>query len=77
MAAVKEEMRPLNPAAMELEAPAGGLSAFPPVERWEDWVEYDAAAWDRRIEEDIAAGRLDALADEALDDLRANRCTER
>jgi anaerobic selenocysteine-containing dehydrogenase len=50
MAAVKEEMRPLNPAAMELEAPAGGLSAFPPVERWEDWVEYDAAAWPRKVE---------------------------
>ena len=50
MAAAKEEMRPLNPAAMELEAPAGGLSAFPPVERWDDWVEYDPAAWPRKVE---------------------------
>jgi hypothetical protein len=41
------------------------------------FAEYDAAAWDRRIEDDVAAGRLDALADEALDDLRAGRCTER
>jgi hypothetical protein len=49
-APTKEEMRPLNPAAMELEAPAGGLSAFPPVERWEDWVEYDPAAWPRKVE---------------------------
>jgi hypothetical protein len=32
MSPAKEEMRPLNPAAMELEAPAGGLSAFPPSE---------------------------------------------
>jgi len=50
MAPAKEEMRPLNPAAMELEAPAGGLSAFPPAERWEDWVEYDPAAWPRKVE---------------------------
>ncbi len=50
MSPAKEEMRPLNPAAMELEAPAGGLSAFPPSERWEDWVEYDPAAWPRKVE---------------------------
>jgi hypothetical protein len=37
----------------------------------------DAAAWDRQIEEDVAAGRLDALAQEALNDLREGRCTER
>jgi anaerobic selenocysteine-containing dehydrogenase len=50
MAEAKEKMRPLNPAAMELEAPAGGLSSFPPVERWDDWVEYDPAAWPRKVE---------------------------
>jgi hypothetical protein len=37
----------------------------------------DAAAWDRQIEEDVAAGRLDALADEAVNDLREGRCTDR
>ena len=41
------------------------------------FAEFDTEAWDRRIEDDVAAGRLDALADEALDDLRAGRCTER
>jgi hypothetical protein len=41
------------------------------------FAEFDAEAWDRRIEDDVAAGRLDALADEAVDDLRAGRCTER
>ena len=39
--------------------------------------ELEAAAWERQIEEDIAAGRLDALAEEALNDLREGRCTER
>jgi len=41
------------------------------------FAELDAAAWDRQIEEDVAAGRLDALAEEALDDLRQGRCTDR
>jgi hypothetical protein len=35
------------------------------------FVEFDAAAWDREFEEDVAAGRLDALAREALLDDRA------
>ena len=41
------------------------------------FAEFDAAAWDRQVEDDVAAGRLDALADEALEDMRAGRCTER
>lgn len=41
------------------------------------FAEFDAEAWDRRIENDVAAGRLDVLANEALEDLRAGRCTER
>ena len=32
------------------------------------FAEYDADAWDRQIDDDVAAGRLDALADEALAD---------
>ena len=34
------------------------------------FAEFDAAAWDRQFERDAAAGRLDALADEALRDAR-------
>jgi hypothetical protein len=41
------------------------------------FAEFDGARWDRQIEQDVAAGRLDALADEALDDLRQGRCTDR
>jgi hypothetical protein len=36
---------------------------------------FDNEVWDRQIEEDIAAGRLDALAEEAIEDLRQGRCT--
>jgi hypothetical protein len=41
------------------------------------FAEFDAKTWDAKIEQDIAAGRLDALADEALEDYRAGRCTDR
>ena len=38
--------------------------------------EFDAETWDRQFEEDVKAGRLDALADEALRDLREGRCID-
>jgi hypothetical protein len=42
-----------------------------------DWFqEFDADAWDKQFEADVAAGRLDALAEEALRDLHEGRCTE-
>lgn len=40
------------------------------------YAEFDAVAWDRQLETDIAAGRLDELADEALRDLREGHCTD-
>ena len=51
---------------------AADLAAF---RAW--FAEFDAEAWDRRIEDDVASGRLDGLAEEAVEDLRAGRCTER
>ena len=43
-----------------------------------EWfVQLDAEAWDRQIAEDVAAGRLDSLAEETLEDLRQGRCTDR
>ena len=39
------------------------------------FAEFDAANWDRQFETDVAAGRLDALANKALNDLRQGRCT--
>jgi len=40
------------------------------------FAEYDAAAWDAAFEHDVAAGRLDKLAREALREVRAGRATE-
>ena len=42
--------------------------------RW--FEEFDAAAWDRQIESDVGAGKLDALADKALREHAAGRTTE-
>ena len=37
-----------------------------------EWfAEFDAQLWDRQIERDAAAGKLDALAEEALAEHRA------
>lgn len=47
------------------------LAAF---RKW--FQEFDAAAWDRQIEEDAKTGRLDRLADAALEALKAGKCTE-
>ncbi|HJP95799.1 MAG TPA: hypothetical protein VJ843_00350 [Candidatus Saccharimonadales bacterium] len=47
------------------------LTAF---RRW--FAEFEAALWDRKFEADVASGRLDALADEALRDLREGHCTD-
>jgi anaerobic selenocysteine-containing dehydrogenase len=40
---------PLNPDAQHLDGP-GGLVSYPPVEKWDDWVEYDTAQWPRKVE---------------------------
>lgn len=40
------------------------------------FAEFDAEAWDRQLERDVAEGRLDALAEEALRDWREGRCTD-
>jgi hypothetical protein len=40
------------------------------------FAEFDASAWDRQFERDVAEDRLDALAEQALRDHREGRCTE-
>ncbi len=51
--------------------PAEDLVAF---RAW--FAEFDAGQWDRQFVEDVAAGRLDDLAEEALRDLREGRCND-
>ena len=49
----------------------GDLLAF---RKW--FSEFDSALWDKQFDEDVAAGHLDSLADEAISDLREGRCSD-
>ncbi len=59
-----------------IEKKVSGLSAdeLSEFRRW--FAEFDAAVWDRQIERDVKAGKLDALADEAVRDHAAGKSTE-
>ena len=55
------------------------VELLPPVElaefrRW--FVEFDATAWDKQIEQDAASVKLDGLATEALAGFRAGSARE-
>src|SRR3989449_1330876 len=41
---------PLHPVARDLTPREGGLAAYPPVERWDDWQEFDPVAWPKKVE---------------------------
>lgn len=47
------------------------LSAF---RNW--FAEFDAAIWDQKFEKDVQAGKLNNLAQKALEHLRKGRCTD-
>jgi len=59
-----------------LEKRVSGLSAQELAEFRQWFAEFDAAAWDRQIERDVKAGKLDALADEAVRAHAAGKSTE-
>ncbi len=40
------------------------------------FMEYDSEAWDREIEEDAAAGKLNYLAEKAIRDYKEGRYSE-
>ena len=60
----------------EIEAAVSNLSPSE-LSAFRAWFsDFDAGAWDKQLEEDVRAGRLDALAEEALNDLRSGRCSD-
>ena len=55
------------------------IEQLPPKElaefrRW--FTEFDAAVWDAQIEADAAAGKFDALAQEALAEYKSGKARE-
>ena len=60
----------------ELEEIERRIRSLPPEDltKFREWfVEFDHLLWDRQIEADSKAGKLDKLAAEALADYRAGR----
>jgi hypothetical protein len=58
---------------------AGAVKRLPKKDlaRFRKWfADYDAAVWDRQLEQDAAAGRLDTLARQALRDHQSGRTRE-
>jgi hypothetical protein len=59
----------------ELQAAVAQLPAEE-LDRFSQWFEeFLADQWDRQIEADILAGRLDAAGRRAAEDFEAGRCT--
>jgi hypothetical protein len=60
----------------DIESAVAGLPADE-LAKFRAWfVEFDADVWDRQFEEDVLAGRLDELAEEALQNFGAGRTTD-
>jgi hypothetical protein len=63
---------------MSIEELQTAVSQLSPEElgRFSEWFqEFLADQWDRQIEDDILAGRLDAAGRRADEDFEAGRCT--
>lgn len=63
---------------MSVEELEAAVSALPTAEfvRFSQWFEeFIADQWDRQIEQDMQAGRLDAALKRADDHYEAGRCT--
>lgn len=59
-----------------IEKRVSGLSAEELAEFRQWFAEFDAAVWDRQIERNVKAGKLDELADQALRQHAAGKSTE-
>jgi hypothetical protein len=63
----------------ELEQIEKRIQSLSPEEfaKFRAWfIEFDARAWDKQIEADVKAGKLDGLVAEALADYKAGKARE-
>ena len=62
-----------------LEEIEAAVQQLPPAKRAEfrAWfLSFDASDWDQQMEDDLTTGKLDWLANEAISDSQAGRCSE-
>jgi hypothetical protein len=50
------------------------LDEFQRLRQW--LLDVDYQRWDEQLEQDVANGKLDALAEEAIAEFKAGRCRE-
>lgn len=74
--AIDEENSTRHRTVEEVQLAVSRLSREELNEFREWYEEFDAEVWDREFEEDVKAGRLDALAEKAMENFRAGRYTE-
>jgi hypothetical protein len=63
-------------SVQQIEAAVAQLSEAELKEFRAWYVKFDSQAWDEQIEADISAGKLDELADQAVNDYKAGRAKE-
>ena len=60
----------------EIEKAIESLS-FKELSQFRTWFfDFDAEAWDQQFERDVKAGKLEALGEEALRDLKEGHCKD-
>ena len=67
----------MTPSVEEIETAVSQLTPEQLADFRTWFAEFEAQRWDQQFATDAQAGRLDALAAEALGDYRAGRTTER
>lgn len=60
----------------EIESAVSNLSEKELAEFRNWFAEFDAAVWDKKFEQDVQSGKLDALATKALASFRAGKYRE-
>lgn len=67
----------MTPTIQEIETAVAQLTPEQLADFRAWFADFDAQRWDQQFETDVAAGRLNILADEALRDLREGRTSAR
>ena len=61
---------------LELEKAVSGL-ASDQLAKFRAWFEkFDSATWDSQFEDDAKSGKLDKIAEQAIDDFKKGKCKE-
>jgi len=63
-------------SVQEIEKAVSQLSKADLINFREWFDKFDQELWDQQFEEDVASGKLDSLADQAIADFKTGKCKE-